>query len=315
MKSAHPTPPAPPRVAVIDIGSNAARLLVARAESEGQAGPPSQAGRFVVEMFARVPLRLGAEAFGPDQKISPMTASRLTLTLLGFRAIVAAMDPDQWRAFATAAVREARNGRAVVNAMRKKSSVPIQTLSGADEARIVGRHVAAQFPDAPALVCADIGGGTSDLVLAQNGKVKSAASFRVGTARVDRREHSREFARMEKWLAQKSQAGIVVAVAGKAAEQTARLCGGLSRRNMSAWRRKLSAMPPEKISAEFGLEPDRAESAAAAVALYQFLLESSGAAKIQVAQGGLPQALAAEMLRDEFKKRRLEKRKARKKRK
>ena len=296
-------PNAPPRVAVIDIGSNAVRLLLARAGGDmREAGP---ANGFAVEIFARVPLPLGAEAFGGDGKISRPTARRLAFTLLGFRALLSAQEPDCWRAFATAAIREARNGGAVVKSMRKKTGVLIQPLSGTDEARIVGGYVAAQFPDSPALVCADIGGGTSDLVLARNGRVKSAASFRIGVARAAPEKRPREFARMKKWLAQKSQNGAAAVVVGRAAEQAAELCGGLSRRNLGAFRRKLAKMTPEKISAEFGIEPDRAESAASAALLYQFLLESSGAAKLQVARGGLPQALAAEMLRDEFKMRRL----------
>ena len=298
MKSA---PPNFARVAVIDIGSNASRLLLARG------GADADGAGIAVEMFARAPMRLGAEAFGPDQKISPLTVGRLALTLLGFQNIIAAQEPDSWRAFATAAMREAINGEAVAKYLRQKAGIPLQILSGQDEARIVGQYVAAQFPNAPAIVAADIGGGTSDLVFAQNGRIKSAASFKIGTNRANSQALPREFARMEKWLASKRPNKPTVAVVGSAAAQAEQLCGGLSAPKMKKWRREISKLPPETVAARFGMEPDRAESANAAVSLYQFLLESSGAAKLQVVKGGLPQALASDLMRCELRKRRRKK--------
>ena len=288
--------PAFPRVAVIDIGSNATRLLLARGGGDAEEGG-------TVEMFARAPLALGAEAFGPDRVISPPTVGRLALTLLGFQNIIAAQEPDSWGAFATAALREAANRESIAKYLQKQAGAPVRILSGRDEARIVGRHVVAQFSKAPAIVAADIGGGTSDLVFAQNGRIKSAVSFKIGTARADIQSHSREFARMEQWLADRRQKGLVVAVVGQAAEQAEKICGGLSVPSMKKWRGAISKLSPAAIAARFGMEPDRAAAAAAAAFLYQFLLESSGAKKLQVAKGGLPQALAADLMRDEIKKR------------
>ncbi|MCG8511911.1 MAG: hypothetical protein MI741_22065, partial [Rhodospirillales bacterium] len=155
-------------------------------------------------MFARAPLPLGAETFGEKRRIPDETAARLGLTLIGFRALILAQNPRAWGAFATAALREAQNCDAVAKDIRDKTSIPIRILSGRDEAEIVGRHVARQFPNAAALICADIGGGSADAAFIQNGQVKSAASFRVGTNRADPKQHPREFARMEKWLADKA---------------------------------------------------------------------------------------------------------------
>ena len=288
--------PAFSRVAVIDIGSNATRLLLARGGADAEEGG-------TVEMFARAPLALGAEAFGPDGVISPPTVGRLALILLGFQNIIAAQESDSWGAFATAALREAKNRESIAKYLQKQAGVSVRILSGRDEARIVGRHVVAQFPKSPAIVAADIGGGTSDLVFAQNGRIKSAVSFKIGTARADIRDHSREFARMKKWLADRRQKGLVVAVVGRAAEQAGKICGGLSVPSMKKWRGAISKLAPEVVADRFGMEPDRAEAAVAAASLYQFLLESSGAKKLQVAKGGLPQALAAGLMRDEIKKR------------
>ena len=290
----------PVRTAVIDIGSNAARLLVARASADG-AGVGEGMGGMVEEMFARAPLKLGAEAFSAEGEISRLTMHRLGMTLLGFRAVILAQEPDAWGAFATAAMREAKNGGEVVQYLKKQAGVPVEILSGAREARIVGRHVAAQFPKA-AVVSADIGGGSTDLVFAEGGRVLSAASFKIGTARADIQKRRSEFVRMEKWLADRQGKGLVVAVVGRAAAQAAKLCGGLSRGRLAAWRRNISKLPPAALSAKFGLEPDRAETAVSAALLYQFLLEYSGARELKVAQGGLPQALAAELARKRTKK-------------
>lgn len=285
----------PVRIAVIDIGSNASRLLVARA-SAGPLSGGARVARVTDEMFARAPVRLGEEAFSAKGEISRLTMHRLGMTLLGFRAVMLAQEPDKWGAFATAALREAKNGSKVAQYLKRQAGVPVEVLSGAQEARIVGRYVAAQFPKA-ALVCADIGGGSADLIFAQEGRVKSAVSFKIGTARPDIEKRRGEFARMEKWLAERRGKGLVVAVVGRAAAQVAEVCGGLSRGRLEAWRRKVSKLSPDEVSARFGVEPDRAATAAIAAGLYQFLLERSGARELRVARGGLPQALAAELAR------------------
>ena len=165
----------PVRIAVIDIGSNASRLLVARA-SAGPLSGGARVARVTDEMFARAPVRLGEEAFSAKGEISRLTMHRLGMTLLGFRAVMLAQEPDKWGAFATAALREAKNGSKVAQYLKRQAGVPVEVLSGAQEARIVGRYVAAQFPKA-SLVCADIGGGSADLIFAQEGRVKSADEF------------------------------------------------------------------------------------------------------------------------------------------
>ena len=336
------------RVAVVDVGSNASRLLVARGDGSGDG--------LAVEMFARVPLRLGAGAFVDGGGEIPAEGVRkLALVLRGFRNIIAAQAPDVSGAFATAALREAVNGKEVAQLMGRRAGVAIEILSGRREAGVVGKFVAAQFPDARAMVCADVGGGSSDFVFAQNGTVKSAASFRVGTARPDDDKTAREFVRMEQWLSQLpptpshpplpppppptpsdqpnpgsrsglqpesesnpvpgsglqtkrgqpipgsecnsvSGSGLLAVVVGGGAAQMAGLCNGLTSRNLESWRKKLQALSPQTVAARFNIEPDRAESAAAAITIYQAVLRASGANELKVARGGLPQALAAEML-------------------
>ena len=326
---------APLRVAVVDVGSNASRLLVARGDGSGDG--------IAVEMFARVPLRLGAGAFVDGGGEIPAEGVRkLALVLRGFRSIIAAQAPDVSGAFATAALREAVNGKDVAQLMARRAGVAIEILSGRREAGVVGKFVAAQFPDARAMVCADVGGGSSDFVFAANGTVKSAASFRVGTARPDDDKTAREFVRMEQWLSQLpptpsdqpnpgsrsglqpesesnpvpgsglqtkrgqpipgsecnpvSGSGLLAVVVGGGAAQMAGLCNGLTSRNLESWRKKLQALSPQTVAARFNIEPDRAESAAAAITIYQAVLRASGANELKVARGGLPQALAAEML-------------------
>ena len=343
------------RVAVVDVGSNASRLLVARGDGSGDG--------LAVEMFARVPLRLGAGAFVDGGGEIPAEGVRkLALVLRGFRNIIAAQAPDVSGAFATAALREAVNGKEVAQLMARRAGVAIEILSGRREAGVVGKFVAAQFPDARAMVCADVGGGSSDFVFAQNGTVKSAASFRVGTARPDDDKTAREFVRMEQWLSHLpshpphpptpsdqpnpgsrsglqpesesnpvpgsglqpesecnpvpgsglqtkrgqpipesecnpvSGSGLLAVVVGGGAAQMAGLCNGLTSRNLESWRKKLQALSPQTVAARFNIEPDRAESAAAAITIYQAVLRASGANELKVARGGLPQALAAEML-------------------
>ncbi|MBE8158599.1 MAG: hypothetical protein HAW59_04320, partial [Betaproteobacteria bacterium] len=102
------------RRAVIDIGSNATRLLVGALEN----------GNFVSHLFVRVPVALGRDSYGAKKTIAAAAQKKLIAALSGLQKIAAAMDAETCVAAATAAVRDCQNRRAVLAEGEMFAAVP-----------------------------------------------------------------------------------------------------------------------------------------------------------------------------------------------
>ena len=116
--------------AAIDIGSNAARLLVKRIEeNEGQA-------KFTKELLLRVPLRLGFDVFGKG-KISEKREKNMMRLMKSYAYLMKIYDVQKYRACATSAMRDAKNGMDIIKEIEKKTGIHIEIIGGQEEAQIV----------------------------------------------------------------------------------------------------------------------------------------------------------------------------------
>lgn len=158
------------RRAVIDIGSNSVRLVV----FGGAARAP------VVLYNEKLAAGLGAGVVR-DGRIDADAIAMALHGLERFRLIAAAWDVSWLRVVATAAVREAENGPAFLAQVRALG-LPVELLSGEEEARISGFGVLSAIPDADGLV-ADLGGGSLDLSRLEAGAVTQTGSIAIGAIR------------------------------------------------------------------------------------------------------------------------------------
>ena len=118
------------KFASIDIGSNAMRLLFCRVLQN------SESTKFIKESLIRMPLRLGEDAFTIN-KISKENSAKLVKTIHAFRLMIDAYDPILYRACATAALRTASNGQALVDQINSIADVGLEIISGEREAEII----------------------------------------------------------------------------------------------------------------------------------------------------------------------------------
>src|SRR6202011_3636293 len=122
---------APVHFAAIDAGSNALRLVIARAASPGSIG----------ELEAeRTEVRLGHNAF-TRHRLDEETIALASRAFRHFRRRMDRYDVQRYRAVATAATREARNRRELIDRIRRKSGIELEVISGAEEARLVRKAV------------------------------------------------------------------------------------------------------------------------------------------------------------------------------
>jgi exopolyphosphatase/guanosine-5'-triphosphate,3'-diphosphate pyrophosphatase len=161
----------PQRVAVIDIGSNSTRLLVADVDG----------GVAVLERQSRVTrLGRGVDLSGQlaDEAIEAACAA-----IADYVAICREDGVEQVAAIATSAVRDASNGSAFVAELRERFALSARVLDGEEEARLTYRGATAeQAPDIPTLVI-DIGGGSTEMVVGTGTEIAFHASLQAGVVR------------------------------------------------------------------------------------------------------------------------------------
>jgi exopolyphosphatase/guanosine-5'-triphosphate,3'-diphosphate pyrophosphatase len=170
-------PPADaPRCAVVDLGSNSVRLVV----YEGHTRNP-------VSIFnEKAVLRLGRGLSATGRLNEDGMAQAFTV-LHRYHAVARAMGADPFEILATAAVRDANNGHAFVDKLRARMpNVPIQILSGAEEAAFSAMGVLCGIPTADG-VLADIGGGSLELVRLAAGERGASHTTALGVIRLAER--------------------------------------------------------------------------------------------------------------------------------
>ncbi|MEO8887604.1 MAG: exopolyphosphatase [Mucilaginibacter sp.] len=166
------------RYAAIDIGSNAVRLLIAEIiENNG-------AISFKKNTLIRVPLRLGDDAF-MDQHISDKKAADLVKTMQAFRNLMDVYKVTDYMAFATSAMREAKNGKQVVDQIIKDAGIDLEIIHGQKEAKIIyASHAEQAIDKAKTYLYIDVGGGSTELSLFSAGEMVASRSFNIGTIRI-----------------------------------------------------------------------------------------------------------------------------------
>lgn len=166
------------KYAAIDIGSNAMRLLINNIiEHKGQKYYKKVA-------ITRVPIRLGTEAF-LDKKISEKTIERMLCAMNAFSNLMKVHEVAAYRACATSAMREASNGKEIIEKIKTDTGIDIEIISGDEEADIIySTHIEKMINKPFHFLYLDVGGGSAEFTLFGNGEIVTSKSFNIGTIRI-----------------------------------------------------------------------------------------------------------------------------------
>ena len=165
-------------IAAIDIGSNAARLLIN--EVKIQNGEPE----FIKLNLLRIPLRLGMDVFTLG-KIGTEREKMVLDSMKIFSDLMKIYKVEHYRACATSAMRDAANGQEIIKNVKASSDIDIEIISGDEEATLVyENHVAEGLDKDFAYLYVDVGGGSTELTFYENGKMLYERSFNIGTIRL-----------------------------------------------------------------------------------------------------------------------------------
>ena len=164
--------------AAIDIGSNAVRLLIKSIDREAV-----QEKKIKKVMMLRVPLRLGFDVFSIGE-LSEKKADKLRRLMKAFRQLMKIYDVDDYRACATSAMRDARNGRTIIKKIEKDTGIRIEIIDGQEEARMIyNNHIECMEDRLGNYMYVDVGGGSTEINLLTNGEVVWSVSYNIGTVR------------------------------------------------------------------------------------------------------------------------------------
>lgn len=166
--------------AAIDIGSNAVRLLIKKEEENENL----VSRRLSKVMMLRVPLRLGFDVFSLGE-LSEGKAVKLRRLMKAFRQLMKIYEVTDYRACATSAMRDARNGKAVIKKVLKDTGIRIEIIDGQEEARMIyNNHVECLEDRTGNYIYVDVGGGSTEINLLTNGVLVQSLSYNVGTVRM-----------------------------------------------------------------------------------------------------------------------------------
>lgn len=172
----------PPTLAAIDIGTNSFHLVVAR---------PTTALAFEIIAREKEVVRLGSGS-GDMKKLAPDAIDRGIEALTRFRQVAEISDAPV-RAIATSAVREAHNRDEFLRRAHDEAGVDVEVVSGVEEARLIHLGVLQDVPAADQrLVLIDIGGGSTEFVVAKGPEMLDARSLKLGAIRLTDRFFAEE---------------------------------------------------------------------------------------------------------------------------
>jgi len=167
------------RLAAIDIGSNAARLLISEAipEKDGTV-------RFNKLNLVRVPLRLGFDVFEKGE-ISKEKRGMVLQTMKAYSHLINAYGVKQVIVCATSAMRDASNSADIIRKVKLETGLEIEIISGELEASLIyENHIAENMDTEHSYLYIDVGGGSTELTFFADGKLISKESFNIGTIRL-----------------------------------------------------------------------------------------------------------------------------------
>jgi exopolyphosphatase / guanosine-5'-triphosphate,3'-diphosphate pyrophosphatase len=187
-------------IAAIDIGSNAARLLV------NEVIYSKEKIEYKKLNLVRVPLRLGIDVFETG-KIGTERATMLLNTMHAFKYLMDAYKVEKYRACATSAMRDATNSNTLITKVKKEAKINIEIIGGDEEAMLVyENHIEEQMDKTKSYMYVDVGGGSTECTIFSNGKLLYKKSFNIGTIRLMKKQVTdKEWLTMQKAIENATQ--------------------------------------------------------------------------------------------------------------
>ena len=286
------------KYAAVDIGSNAIRLLIATViEKEGF---PTQ---FKKTSLVRLPIRLGADVFLKGN-VSPGNYQRLLDAMHAYSLIIKTHKVVAFRACATSAMREAKNGKEIVSKLKAATGIDIQIIDGNDEAAIIASTDLKQLiSDNKVFLYVDVGGGSTEFTVFANGQNIASHSFKLGTVRIiNGMVDDAMWEQAQQWVTQHTKAYSKINVIGSGGNINSiyrfsekKVGQPLSYLFMSNFYEKVKQYDYNQRVFELKMNPDRADVIIPATRIYLSAMKWAKAKNMYVPKIGLADGIVKQL--------------------
>ena len=293
------------KFAAIDIGSNAIRILISNViQTE------DKSVYFQKNALVRVPIRLGEDSFTMGE-ISKRNIKRMVKAMKAFKLLMNVHGVSEYLAFGTSALREANNGSHVIDIIKKKAGVKVEIIDGTKEAEIISNSKISDFLNTrKTLLLVDVGGGSTEFTILNEGKNITSKSFKIGTVRlINNMADERVWEQIKIWLQKHTKEFNKITLLGSGGNinkliKLSKVKEGkpLSLISLNVIYKELESLSYEERMINFELNPDRADVILPAARIYLKALEWSGGQNIYVPKVGLSDGMIKYLYKKSKKK-------------
>jgi len=278
------------KLAAIDIGSNAIRILISNiVQVEGEHPV------FMKSEMIRVPIRLGEDSFTIGE-ISPKNIKRVVKAMKAFKLIMKINGVKNYMACATSALRESNNADELIAKVKKKAGIKIELIDGKKEAEIISyTTILADQEHNSNYLYVDVGGGSTEFSVLKKGKRIVSKSFKAGTVRmINNMVNDKVWQEIEKWIKMNTKGIEEIQLLGSGGNinkvfKLSNIKDGnpLTYFNLKSFYQDLKKLSYEERILRYNLNLDRADVILPALEIYLKALKWSGATKVFVPKIGL----------------------------
>ena len=289
------------KIAAIDIGSNAVRLLIKEVVKDKKRTDSIKIS------YTRVPIRLGEDVFTKG-KISKEKENQLVKTIKAFRHLMDVQEVKVFRACATSAMREAENKREIVKHIFKETKVELEVISGEEEAQLIFSNFVTQRLDLDkTYLYIDVGGGSTELSVIKKGNKGKVASFKIGTVRIlenkDEKEFWNEIKEFALQLKEKYKHIIGIGTGGNInrifKESRRKTFENISYKEIEQIKEYIHSFSMIDRIRLLKLKPDRADVIIPAAQIYLFVMKHAGIKELIVPRIGLSDGIVYDLYHKE----------------
>ena len=288
------------KIAAIDIGSNAVRMLICYII------PSGKKYIFQKNSYLRLPIRLGEDSF-KDGIISKSKIHKLSDAILSFKYIMNVHDVEYYQIYATSALRESKNSKEVILEIKKTTGLKINLISGLKEAKIISKgNSLEKLQFNRSFLYVDVGGGSTEYSILRRGEEKKSKSFKIGTVRLlNNLVDDKLFIDIKYWLDTylDDQDKIKLFATGGNINKIQSMTGSkigkpISYLSLKDLYNNLTKYNYQERMVKFGLNPDRADVIIPALKIFIITMESIGSNKLFVPKVGLVDGMINEIFHE-----------------
>ena len=287
------------KLATIDIGSNAIRLLISNVIIRDNY--PTETTK---NALIRVPIRLGQDAFTKGRIIDE-NISRLIDTMISFKLLMKVQKVEKYLAYATSALRSSSNGLEIISKVKSKTGISIKIIDGKKEGALITKDKIFNNKNNLDTFCfIDVGGGSTELTIFKNGKILKSKSFKIGGVRlINELVSEKTWKSFRFWITNNLRGYKKIRVVGLGGNinkiykiSEIEIGSPLSIKKLNSTISKLEKMSDIDKTLILKLNPDRLDVIVPAGKIYQFLLNSTNVNQIEVPKIGLADGMVFELL-------------------